>query len=64
MLFRSCIPRVASFRNERRGLINSAIMGFGDETNMSAIIGHRKLPQELLREFIDGVVKSQHARCL
>jgi hypothetical protein len=62
--FRVCVSDVASFRNERHGLINCAIMDLGDESNMSTIIGHRKLPQELLRKFIDGVVKSQPARRL
>jgi hypothetical protein len=62
--FRILVTNVASFRNERRGLIESAIMDFGDEGNMGSIVDHRKLPQEGLRKFIDGDMKSQPARCV
>jgi hypothetical protein len=43
--FRVCGTHVASFRNNRCGLIHSAIVGLGDERK-STMVDHRELAQE------------------
>jgi hypothetical protein len=60
--FRVGATNVASFRNERCGRINSAIVDLGDERNMS-MVDHRELAQEVLGELADRAMKSQPA-CL
>jgi hypothetical protein len=53
------VTNEASFRNERRELTRSAIVDLCDECNVSTIIEHRELVQEVLRELLDRTVKSK-----
>jgi hypothetical protein len=60
--FRIGVTNEASFRNERRDLTRNAIEDLGDECDVSALVDHRELAQEGLRELADRAVKSQPTR--
>src|SRR5258708_6132385 len=49
------VTNEASFRNERRESTRRA-MDLGDECNVSTMIDHRELVQEVLREFVHRTV--------
>src|ERR1700676_1962241 len=53
---------IASFRNERCRLIHSGIVGLGDERNVSTMVDHRELAQDVLRQLVDRAMKSQPTR--
>jgi len=61
--FRVGATNVASFRNERCGLIHGGIVDLRDERNVCTMVDHRELAQDMLRELVDRAVKSQPTRC-